>query len=110
VTTNDVSDYINLLVRMAHIICNHAVYHFHFTRANTWVGTDTVLRAGRSGFNSRHGQWWELFLRHRVQTGSEAHPASYAMGTGALTPRGKSAGAWRSSMVRCLITQEIRLH
>jgi hypothetical protein len=24
-TTNDVSDYINLLVRIAHIICNHAL-------------------------------------------------------------------------------------
>jgi len=25
--TNDVSDYINLLVRIAHIICNHPVYN-----------------------------------------------------------------------------------
>jgi hypothetical protein len=24
--TNDVSDYINLLVRIAHIICNHPIY------------------------------------------------------------------------------------
>jgi hypothetical protein len=27
VITNDVSDYINLLVRIAHIICNHALYY-----------------------------------------------------------------------------------
>jgi len=26
VITNDVSDYINLLVRIAHIICNHSLY------------------------------------------------------------------------------------
>jgi hypothetical protein len=26
VITNDVSDYINLLVRIAHIICNHPTY------------------------------------------------------------------------------------
>jgi putative NADPH-quinone reductase len=26
--TNDVSDYINLLVRIAHIICNHPTYTF----------------------------------------------------------------------------------
>jgi len=25
--TNDVSDYINLLVRIAHIICNHPIFH-----------------------------------------------------------------------------------
>jgi hypothetical protein len=31
-----------------------------------------------------------------VQTGSEAHPASYTMGTGDPFPGGKSAaGAWR---------------
>jgi hypothetical protein len=27
--TNDVSDYINLLVRIAHIICNHPLYRTH---------------------------------------------------------------------------------
>jgi hypothetical protein len=35
----------------------------------------------RSGFNSRQGQWEDFFfLRHRVQTGSVAHPASYSIG------------------------------
>jgi hypothetical protein len=34
-------------------------------------------------------------LRHRVQTGSEAHPASYPMGTWGSFPGGKTAGAWR---------------
>jgi hypothetical protein len=32
-------------------------------------------------------------LRHRVQTGSEAHSASYPMGTGGSFPEGKVAGA-----------------
>jgi hypothetical protein len=27
VITNDMSDYINLLVRIAHIVCNHSLYH-----------------------------------------------------------------------------------
>jgi hypothetical protein len=32
-------------------------------------------------------------LRHRVQTGSGAHAASYAMGTGGSFPGSKAAGA-----------------
>jgi hypothetical protein len=32
-------------------------------------------------------------LRRRVQTGSEAHPASYPMDTGGYFPGGKAAGA-----------------
>jgi hypothetical protein len=33
------------------------------------------------------------FLRHRVQNGSGAHPASYPMGTRGSFPGGKAAGA-----------------
>jgi len=33
-----------------------------------------------------------LSLRHLVQTGSEAHPASCAMGSWGLSPQGKAAG------------------
>jgi hypothetical protein len=32
-------------------------------------------------------------LHHRVQSGSEAHSASYLMGTGTSFPGGKAAGA-----------------
>jgi hypothetical protein len=32
-------------------------------------------------------------LRHRVQTGSGAHPVSYPVGTGGSFPGGKAAGA-----------------
>jgi hypothetical protein len=35
------------------------------------------------------GRGWNVAHRHRVQTGSVAHPASYPMGTG-----GKAAGVW----------------
>jgi len=42
----------------------------------------TRLRAGWQGF----------YLRHRVQTGSGAHPGSYPEDTG-IFPRGKAAGA-----------------
>jgi hypothetical protein len=38
------------------------------------------LRAGRPGFDSRQGR--DISLLYSVQTGSEAHPASYPMGTG----------------------------
>jgi len=33
-------------------------------------------------------------LRHRVQTGSGAHPASYITGTGCSFPEGTAAKAW----------------
>jgi hypothetical protein len=33
-------------------------------------------------------------LFHKVQTGSEAHRASYPVGVGITFPRGKAAGAW----------------
>jgi hypothetical protein len=36
----------------------------------------------------------KISLRHSVQTGSEAHPASYPMGTGGAFPGGEAAGAW----------------
>jgi hypothetical protein len=32
-------------------------------------------------------------LRHRVQTGSGAHPASYPKGIGSFFPQSKAAGA-----------------
>jgi len=35
----------------------------------------------------------KFFLHHRVQTGSEAHPASYPMGTRVFFPGSKAAGA-----------------
>jgi hypothetical protein len=33
-------------------------------------------------------------LHHRVQNGSETHPASYPMGTRGSFPGGKAAGSW----------------
>jgi hypothetical protein len=35
----------------------------------------------------------DISLRHSVQTGSGAHPASYPMGTGVSFSEGKAAGA-----------------
>jgi hypothetical protein len=36
----------------------------------------------------------DFSLHHRVQNGSEAHPASYPTGTRSSFPGGKAAGAW----------------
>jgi hypothetical protein len=44
------------------------------------------------GFESREGLG-NFSLHHRVQTGSEAHPASYPMGTRGYFPESKEAGA-----------------
>jgi len=56
-----------------------------------------------------------FFSRHRVKTGSEAHPASYRTGTGGSYPGSKAAevnNAWRYAstpqyvfMAQCLIKQ-----
>jgi hypothetical protein len=46
-------------------------------------GSRVRLPAGAGNFS----------LHHRVQKGSEAHPASYPMGTGGSFPEGKAAGA-----------------
>jgi len=47
------------------------------------VTTETRLRAGRPGFDSRQGLG--IFFRHRVQTYPGAHSASFPVGSGALT-------------------------
>jgi hypothetical protein len=35
-----------------------------------------TLRVGRAGFDSRQGQGIDFLLRHRIQAGPGAHPAS----------------------------------
>jgi hypothetical protein len=48
--------------------------------------------AGRPRFDSRQGLG--LFsIRHRVQTGTGTHPASYPMGSGGSYPEDEAAGA-----------------
>jgi len=49
-------------------------------RRGSSVSVLTRLRAGRPGFDSRHGK--RFSLRHRVQTGPGAHQDSYRLGNG----------------------------
>jgi len=57
------------------------------------VSIKTRLRTGRSGFNSRQGQWWNFFsLRHLVHTDFGAQPPSNSMGTAAISSGGKRPG------------------
>jgi hypothetical protein len=55
------------------------------------VGIATAYGLGGQG--SIPGKGKSFFLLHNVRTGSEAHPASYPMGTGGSLRRGKAAGA-----------------
>jgi hypothetical protein len=50
-------------------------------------------RGSRVRFSVEDGNF---SLHHRVQNGSEAHPASYPMGTRGSFPGTKATGAWRS--------------
>jgi hypothetical protein len=52
-----------------------------------------MLRAGRQRGRSSSPRGVKNFL-HVVQTGSEAHPASYPMGTEGSFSGNKAAGAW----------------
>jgi len=38
-------------------------------------------------------------LRHCIQTGSGAHPASYPVGILVSFPKAKAAGAWRCPLI-----------
>jgi hypothetical protein len=44
--------------------------------------------------SSSPGTSWEFLSQYHVQTSSEAHPASYPMGTRGSFRRGKAFGAW----------------
>jgi hypothetical protein len=60
------------------------------------VGIATMLRSGRSGFDSRGLGGWEFFSSPQCPERLYAHSASYPMGTRGSFPGGKAAGAWRS--------------
>jgi hypothetical protein len=52
------------------------------------------VHEGPSGIHTFSFLYMYQFSSHCVQTGSEAHPASYAMGNGALSLQGKAARVW----------------
>jgi hypothetical protein len=58
------------------------------------VGTALGYGLDDRGSMVRFPVWaGDFSLHHRVQNGSEAHPASYPMGTTGCFPEGKAAGA-----------------
>jgi hypothetical protein len=67
--------------------------HVYVGAGGSSVTIETGLRAGRPGFSSRQGQWWDFFVRHRVQTVSEAHLVFYPVVWGALTSVIKRPGS-----------------
>jgi hypothetical protein len=70
--------------------CLQPVYQNIVSRDSS-VGIATDYRLDDRG--SIPGGAGNFFLRHRVQSGSGAHPTSYPMGTGGFFPGGKVAGA-----------------
>jgi hypothetical protein len=54
--------------------------------------TTTTIRSWRTGVRVP-AEAGISFFRHRIQTSSGAHPASYQMGTGGSYTGGKMAGA-----------------
>jgi hypothetical protein len=91
--TNYVRDYINLVVRIAHIICNHPVFWSEFpgksvsrgrsvsdysTDLTTWIRFPTKAR---------------FPVHNRVKTGSEVHPTYYHTGSRGSFGMDETAGA-----------------
>jgi hypothetical protein len=68
---------------------------FLFRIRGSSVSIVSRLQAWRPGFNSHRGSGGIFSLRHLIETGSGAHPASYPMDTGAAFRGGIAAGAWR---------------
>jgi hypothetical protein len=76
------------------------------------------IRTGRPGFGSQ--QKLDFSLLHRLQAGSEAHPASYPRGTGDSFSGSKEAGGvklitylhliQRSRMMELYLYASIYLH
>jgi hypothetical protein len=58
------------------------IFLFTFTRIKVLDGRGVRFSAGTGNFS----------LRHHVQTGSGAHPASYSIGIGSLFSRDKAPG------------------
>jgi hypothetical protein len=71
--------------------------HTHTHTEPEWLSQySDWLRVERSGFSSSIlGAGQEFSLHHRIQTGSEANPASYPVGTGVLSPEVKRP--WREA-------------
>jgi len=67
------------------------VHILHYQNRGGSVSAVTRLGAGRPGLDSRQEQA-RFSHRHRVQASFGAHPTSYPMGTGALSPGVKRLG------------------
>jgi hypothetical protein len=54
----------------------------------------------------------KIFSSPLVQTGSQAHPASYPMGTGGSFPGGKAVGAWNWPLASnsCWVQENVDLY
>jgi len=65
---------------------------FQLRSQGTWVSIATRLRVGRLGFDSWQGQGRAFSLCPCIQPGSEAHPATFSVGTGVLSPGVKRPG------------------
>jgi hypothetical protein len=57
------------------------------------IAQSVQRRAISSTARVRFSAWQDLYFLHTIHTGSEAHSASYTMGTGDDFPEGKEAGA-----------------
>jgi hypothetical protein len=63
--------------------------------------------AEKSGLDSQEGQ--DIFL-HNLQTGSEAHPASYTIHIGGCFPGGMAARVKMTTQVHLMLALRIELY
>jgi hypothetical protein len=77
-------------------LLNKVMYVLNNTSRSSDGSVGIALGYGLDDRNSRvkfPAEAGNFSLHHRVQNGSEAHPASYPMGTRGSFPVGKAAGA-----------------
>jgi hypothetical protein len=85
---------IYILEKPFYVEVSDAAYKLQLELTDSSVGTTLGYGLDNRGYRVRFPAGTGNFsLRHRVQNGSGARPASYLMGTGGSFPGGKAAGA-----------------
>jgi hypothetical protein len=104
------------VTKLCHVVVQQSQNHFRNVLVSILGGGvaqrySAGLPAGWPGVRVPAGVG-NFSLQHRVQTGSEAHPAPYPMGSRDSIPGDKSAGAWSwlLTSIECRVQECVELY